>query len=56
MLDRVMATFALLVLAGFLGILLWEVPRWDLGAVIVATMALALWDYYTSSWRDNGDR
>ena len=47
--TRILALFAFLVLAGFLGILAWEVPILDLGVVIVLTVALAGWDLATSS-------
>lgn len=39
-----MAVVAILALAGFLGILVLEVPRIDLGAVIGITLLLVLWD------------
>ena len=41
---RIFAMMAFAVLTGFLGILLWEVPRYDLGAVIGVTLLLALAD------------
>ena len=44
MMARVLSWVAFLLLAGFLGILWWEVPRIDLGAVIVITVALTVWD------------
>lgn len=47
--TRILALFAFLVLAGFLGILAWEVPHPDLVAVIVLTVALAGWDLAGSS-------
>lgn len=43
MIFRLLA-FAALVL--FLGILLWHVPRIDLGAVILVTVALVAWDFF----------
>lgn len=45
MIDRVVALLAFAVLAGFLGILLWNVPRLDLGAVIVVTLLLGGYDF-----------
>lgn len=39
-------SFAALVI--FLGILLWHVPRFDLGAVLVLSVALAAWDFFAS--------
>lgn len=47
--TRLLALFAFLVLAGFLGILAREVPEPDLIAVIALTVALAGWDLATSS-------
>jgi len=47
--NKLMAILAFSVLLGFLGILLWFVPRWDLGAVIVLTIALAGYDFATSA-------
>ncbi len=51
MTERIMAVLAIAVLAGFLGILIWKVPRWDLGAVIAITLALVLWDFLTTGRR-----
>ncbi len=45
MLDRLLGVLALLVLCGFLGILLWKVPRLDLTAVIAITVLLAGVDF-----------
>lgn len=42
--DRLVALFAFAVLLGFVGILLWHVPRLDLIAVVALTVALAGWD------------
>ena len=44
MTDRIMMALAILVLGGFLGILVLEVPRIDLGAVVGVTLLLVLWD------------
>lgn len=44
MTDRILMIVAVLVLGGFLGILAWEVPRFDLGGVIAITLLLVLWD------------
>lgn len=49
MTDRLMATFAFLVLTGFLAILVWFVPRLDLGAVVAVTLLLAGYDLLTGS-------
>lgn len=40
-------SFAALVI--FLGILLWHVPRLDLGAVVLLSVALAAWDFFAPS-------
>jgi hypothetical protein len=44
--DLSMRIFAYAVVVVFLGILLWYVPRIDLGAVIVLTLALAGYDFF----------
>lgn len=46
MTDKLMAAFAFAVLAGFLGILAWWVPRFDLLAVIGATLLLTFYDLF----------
>lgn len=46
--NRFVSLFALAVLAGFLGILAYEVPRADLIGVIVVTIALAAIDFVRS--------
>ena len=46
MTDRLMRIVGLAALLGFLGILVWEVPRIDLGAVVAITLLLALWDAF----------
>ena len=57
MTDRLMALAAILVLAGFLGILLWNVPHWDLVVVVLITMLLVIWDFASSLGRErNGSR
>ncbi len=45
MTDRLMAVVALAVLAAFLGILIWNVPHWDLVLVVLITMLLVVWDF-----------
>lgn len=42
--DKLTAIFAFAVLLGFLGILLWHVPRLDLSLVVGLTVLLAGWD------------
>lgn len=46
--NLVLKLAAFLVLTVFLMILLWKVPRLDLGAVIVITIVLAAWDFFWS--------
>lgn len=43
--DRVLAVVAIAMLGGFLGILVWFVPRLDLGAVVAICFGLALFDF-----------
>lgn len=42
--NSLMGIFAFAILLGFLGILLWHVPRLDLIGVVGVTVALAGWD------------
>lgn len=44
MTDRIMALLAFVGLTGFLGILVWKVPRPDLLVIVALTLALAGWD------------
>ncbi|MCC9624433.1 hypothetical protein LPB41_22355 [Thalassospira sp. MA62] len=46
LLNRAMALFAFVVLAGFLGILFGYVTRWDLGIMVAITLVLAGWDFF----------
>ncbi len=39
--DKLMALFAYAVMTAFLLILVWKVPRLDLGLIILATLVLA---------------
>ena len=52
MLDRLMRIAAFLVLAGFLGILLYRVPRFDLGGVLLITMIGVFWDFFVAPSSD----
>lgn len=54
MTDRAIALFAFAVLAGFLGILIWNVPRLDLGIVILVTLILGGYDFVRR--RDDSSR
>lgn len=56
MIDRILALVAIATLAAFLGVLVWKVPRVDLGAVIAITMGLAIWDFMTNAGRKSGPR
>jgi uncharacterized membrane protein len=47
--DRILALAAYLTLAAFLGILVWNVPRLDLGVVVAVTLALAGFDFVRSA-------
>lgn len=42
------SSIAMALFAGFLGILIWHVPRLDLIAVVAVTVALALYDIATT--------
>lgn len=44
MIDRVLAVLAYLTLVCFLAVLVWHVPRWDLGLVVLITVVLAGFD------------
>ncbi len=53
MINRIVATLAFAVLTAFLGILVWNVARWDLGLVVATTLVLAAVDLYqTAGERD----
>lgn len=49
MIDRLMALLAIIVLAAFLGILVWKVQRVDLMAVVGITLGLAFWDFLVNA-------
>ncbi len=46
MTDTILAFFAFAVLVAFLGILVFYVPRLDLGLVVGATLLLAAYDFF----------
>ena len=50
MIRRIMTYVALAFFLGFLGIILWHIPRLDLGAVLAVTVALMLWDVFSTSF------
>jgi hypothetical protein len=51
--DRLMAVLAFALLVLFLGILIWYVPRLDLGAWVAATLGLVAWDFFAPARRRN---
>ncbi|GGH41916.1 hypothetical protein SAMN05444007_12310 [Cribrihabitans marinus] len=53
--NRILAIFAFVVFAIFVGILAFEVPSPDLVIVIVVTAALLAYDFITSSQTDSKD-
>lgn len=48
MTDRLLAVAAFGILAAFLGILVWHVPRLDLGGVVAVTLALCAYDMFVA--------
>jgi hypothetical protein len=46
LIPKVLAFAALVI---FLGILIWHVPRIDLGAVLLLSVCLAAWDFFAPS-------
>ncbi len=44
--DRTIAVAALVILAAFLAVLVWKVPRADLIGVIALTLGLAAYDFF----------
>jgi len=49
--SKLVALIAIVALSAFLGILLFEVPRLDLGILIVFTLILAVYDFFKPSNR-----
>ncbi|GLQ38246.1 hypothetical protein GCM10007908_18660 [Rhizobium albus] len=49
--SKLVALIAIVALCAFLGILLFEVPRLDLGILIVFTLILAIYDFFKPSNR-----
>ena len=60
LMDKIFAILSLLAFAGFLGILIWFVPRPGLVAVCVICIALAAFDFGRSMvirrWRERPPR
>jgi hypothetical protein len=50
--NRLMALLAFAVLAAFLGILVWYVPRLDLAAVVGATVLFVAYDFFVAKQHD----
>lgn len=46
MIERILTIAAFLTLVGFLGVLLYKVPRIDLGVVLVFTILMAFYDLF----------
>lgn len=44
--DLVLSILAFLVLVGFIGVLIWKLPRLDLGLVSALTVALTAYDFF----------
>jgi hypothetical protein len=59
-LDRFFATLSLLAFAGFLGILIWFVPKPGLVVVSVVSVLLCAYDFvrstYIRRWRERNDQ
>lgn len=49
--KRLFAFLAFIAFAGFLGILIWFVPRLDLGIALCIGIALAAYDIWDQLWR-----
>lgn len=45
-LERALSVLSFLLLVGFLGVLIWRVPRLDLGAVAAITVLLCAYDLF----------
>lgn len=46
MTDFLLRLIAFAALVLFLGVLVWKVPRVDLGLVVAISLALAAWDFF----------
>jgi len=44
--ERILTIFAFIVLCGFLGVLIYKLPRLDLGVVIGLTVMMAFYDLF----------
>lgn len=52
--NRVLAVLAVAMLAAFLGILVWHVPRLDLGIVVGVSFLIAAYDILIAAPGSNG--
>lgn len=48
--DRTLAVLALLLLAGYLGVLVWKVPEPGLAVVCLVTLGLAAYDFVRTAF------
>lgn len=44
--ERILTIFAFIILCGFLGVLIYKLPRLDLGAVVALTLVMAFYDLF----------
>ncbi|MCY0147998.1 hypothetical protein OEG84_09815 [Hoeflea sp. G2-23] len=44
--ERILTIIAFIVLCGFLGVLVFKLPRLDLGAIVAITVAMAFYDLF----------
>ncbi|PWV97619.1 hypothetical protein DFR52_106142 [Hoeflea marina] len=44
--ERILTLIAFVVLCGFLGVLIYKLPRLDLGIVVVTTLVMAFYDLF----------
>jgi fatty acid desaturase len=50
--DKILATLAIAVLLGFIGILLWFVAKPNLIIITVLVLCLAVYDFWRQMYRD----
>jgi len=58
-LDKIFATISMLAMIGYLGILIWNVPKFGLVLVSVISVAMGIFDFARSAvirrWRERAD-
>jgi hypothetical protein len=58
-LDKIFATISMLAMIGYLGILIWNVPKFGLVLVSVVSVAMGIFDFVRSAvirrWRERAD-